>query len=551
MRMGYIKTGSCSRLATGALIGYCGLALAQVTPGQVGDTLKSAPELKAPARISPIQNAQPTPGPAPDQAKKFTVKRFEIEGNTRYSAADLHALISDYLNRPISLFDLYAAADRIAEQYVGAGYTLASVTVPPQKVDDGIVRLQVSEGRVGAVAAENNRLYDLGQLTPYLGEVKSGTVYRSADLERGLRALNELPGLKARAVVRPGEAYGTSDLILRTEEKPFEGALTVDNYGRDSIGEFRLSAFGQLNNPLGLEDQLQVMALGSEDGLLAYGYGAYSLPINPRGTRMAASYGYARFEVDNAPVEGRNQSARLQLEHPLIRSASDLLTVTGGATYTKADSDFATLFLNETVVTLLELGGTYSHIYANAAISQVSVTLATNFDRLTRADITAAAVNQERLTGDQRLRVELDLQHIQPLFLGLQLLARANGVYSPDPLADTQQYSLGGPSSVRGFPASEVRGDRGYLGSLTLRQPFMIGPARLYGRVFADSGAIMVVDAPVGVSDRETLTSAGVGLDAQWAYLDLKLDWSFPCDSHTVSDGEDDHRLFGSVSLRF
>lgn len=549
--MGYLKSGPVARLLAIALSGSCSLAGAQITPGQVGDTLKPPPELRAPERVEPVERTRPAQPTAPAAGKTFSVTGFEFAGNTVYSGADLQALVADYLNRPISLLDLYAAADRIAEHYIAKGYTLASVTVPPQKIDGGTVRLLVSEGRIGAISAENNQVYRFHQLRAYLEDVHPGSPYRSADLERGLRALNELPGLKVRAVVRPGEAYGTSDLVLRTEEKAVEGSLTLDNYGRDSIGEMRLSAVGQINNPLGAEDQLQLMALASEDGLLKYGYGAYSLPITMSGTRLAFSYGHAQFEVEDAPLEGRNHSARVQIEHPLVRSASDLLTMTVGGSYTRANSDFATLFLNETVVTLFELGGTYSHIYANAAISQVSLNFATNFERLTRAELVAAATNGTRLTGDQRIRAELDLQHVQPLYRGLQLMLRANGVYSPDPLADTQQYSLGGPNSIRGFPASEIRGDRGYFGQVTLRQPFSLGPLKLYGRVFADSGVVTVVDALPGVSERETLTSAGVGLDAQWSHLAMKLDWSFPCDNHTISDGEDDQRLFGSVSLRF
>lgn len=551
MRMGYMKTGPAGRLVAVAFIGWCGITVAQVTPGQVGDTLKPPPELRPPTRVAPVQKAPPAAAPTADRTRTFAVRNFEFAGNTLYSATELQALLAEYLDRPISLFDLYAAADRITEHYATHGYTLASVTVPPQKIEGETVRLLVSEGRIGSVGAEGNRVYSLEQLRDYLGDVRPDTPYNSTALERSLRTMNELPGLTVRAVVRPGQAYGTSDLVLRTEEKAFEGALTLDNYGRETIGEMRLSAFGQINNPLGAEDQLQLLALGSEDGLLAYGYAAYSLPLTTRGTRLAFSYGYASFEVDDTPLEGRNRSARVQIEHPLVRSASDLLTLTLGGSYTRANSDFNTVFLNETAVTLLEVGGIYSHVYSNAAVSQVTLHLATNFDHLTRAEVLAAAANSERLTGDQRLRAELDLQHVQPLFGGLQLVARANGVYSPDPLVDTQQYSLGGPNSIRGFPASEVRGDRGYFGQLGLRQPFTLGPVRLYGRAFADSGVVMVIDAPPGVSTRETLTSAGIGLDAQWTYLALKLDWSFPLDSHTVSDGEDDNRLFGSLSLRF
>lgn len=565
MRMGsFIKTGSLSRLFVMGLIG-CGPALAQpppapvppeITPGQVGDTLRPTPELQRPATISPLERSRETRTPATDQGRNFTVQRFEFSGNTLYGTAELQALLQKYLNRPLSLLDLYAAADRITDHYVEHGYTLASVTVPPQRIDGGTVQLSVSEGRLSNVTAENNRLYTTAQLVDYLDQLRPGAIYRSTDLDHSLRIINELPGLRSRAVVRPGQEYGTTELVLRAEEQAVEGSLTVDNYGRESIGEFRLTGLVQFNNPLKIEDQLQLMALGSEDGLLGYGYAAYSLPVNNLGTRATLSYGYASFEVVDATVDGQNRSGRLRLDHPLVRTARDQFSVSFGISHTRANADLLGTTFNETEVALFEVGGLYSHAHADAAVSQVSLDLATNFARLTRDEILNAGAGQ-RLRGDQQLRVELDLQHVRPLFRSLQLVMRANGVYSPDPLVDTQQYSIGGPSSIRGFPASEVRGDRGYFGQITLRQPFQLGPARFYARVFADSGVVMVVDpaiippATTAASERETLTSTGVGLDAQWAHLAFKLDWSFPRGTHTASDGDDDQRLFGSVSLRF
>src|SRR3546814_17904889 len=69
-------------------------------------------------------------------------------------------------------------------------------------------------------------------------------------------------------------------------------------------------------------------------------------------------------------------------------------------------------------------------------------------------------------------------------------LTHVNGVYSPDPLVDTEAYSLGGPNTVRGFPSAEVRGDRGYFGSVTLRRPTFIGNTQWAGRVFVDEGKV-------------------------------------------------------------
>ncbi len=535
-------------LGSGALVPGADAAAQTTRPGEIllpatppapPEPVASAPDLATPPAA---QSAPATP------VATLTVQRFEIAGNTLFETAELQTLIAGYLGRPVTLLEIYAAADRIAAHYAEHGYTLASVNVPPQAVTDGRVRLLVSEGRLARLSAEGTRSYRLEQLARYLPGVGHGSIYRSGALEDGLRTLNTLPGLSARAVIKPGEVYGTSDVLLRVSEDRVNGLLSVDNFGRDSIGAFRYSGLAQINNPLHAEDQLQLLALRSENGLLNYGYGAYSLPVAASGGRLTLAYGHADFTIRGAPVDGRSRSGRVTLDQPLLRSAQDNLGASLGVSRTLSNADFGGATFNETAITLAEFGLHYSHTYRTFAVTQIGTTIATNFDRATRADLTQIG---GVIRADQRLRWELDLQHLQPVYRAFQVQVHVNGVYSPDPLADTQQYALGGPSTVRGYAPAEIRGDRGYFAGVDLRRPFALGDLQLSGRVFADSGRVYLVDAPAGVSARESLSSVGVGLDARYARMALKLDWAFPRDNHVASDGRDSQRLYGSLAVTF
>lgn len=515
--------------------------------GQVQDSLKTQPELQRPTPSRVVEPPRARPAPPPSE-KKLTIKRFVFGGNSIYTDGQLENLLREYTNRPVTLLELYDAADEVAEHYVRAGFTLASVAVPAQRVSDGVVRLEVIEGRYGEVKVEGNQMYEADHIRRYLGDIPFGKHYKAGELDEGMRQLNQLPGLSAKAVLRPGETYGTSDVVVKLMERRINGSFVVDNYGRENIGEMRWAAQMNINNPTGSEDQLQFLGLRSEDGRLTYGYLAYSLPVNTRGTRAVLSYGQADFNIPENNVSGENQNARVQINIPLIETDTQTFKMMPAVSRTESTID---LFGNPTglgtALTLVELGAVYNRQYDSLAVSQVNAEVSSNFSK----------VNDVNNRNDQRFKLELDAQHLQPIpGKNLSAFARMHGVYSPDPLPDTERFSLGGPSSVRGYPASETRGDQGIFGTLGLRQSFRLADARMQGRVFIDSGRVWLLDQPAGTADQRSLTSVGVGLDASLpGNINLKFDWAFPrdgdADQRNVSDNRRHGRVFGSLTVGF
>lgn len=524
-------------------------ATAQITPGQVQDTLKF-PKPTEPAPPPPLvepPRAAPLPGGA--EQRHLTVTGFNFIGNSVFNASELAALLSDYLNHPITLLDLYTAADRVADYYADHGYTLASVNLPPQKILSGVVMLEVSEGHIGAIRVEGNRRYSSARILHVLGDVQSGTVYRSGELERGMRRVTELPGVDARAVVKPGADYGSTDLVVKVAETRVAGAAFADNYGTGPIGEYRGGVNLALNNPIGIGDQLSLLGLHSAGNRLNYGLMTYRLPLNTLGTRLVLAYSYAGFTAQGA-VEGSNKNGRATLEHPLLRSGSNRLDLTIGGSVTDSDAALSGggPLLSGTSITLAEFGAAYNHHYQDAAVTDMALNLATNL-RTAESAVEARPIGIKARNAKQRLRLELDAQHNQPLASAFFVNGHVNAIYSPDPLSNVTQFSIGGPQSVRGFPASEARGDRGFFGQATLGRNFDLGPTRLAPRIFGDAGKVFCAK-PAADCISQRLSSAGVGADFYYSRYTVKLDYSRPIRSPSASDSRDG-RLFGSVFVGF
>ena len=544
-----------------ACVGFSAASSAQTAPDTTGSPAKR------PAAVQPTfkpRVATPAPAPAaPAGERKVIVKRFDLSGNTLFPTAQLQALVWSYTNREITLKEIYEAADKISDFYHAAGYSLAYAAPPAQKLTEGTVKIEIIEGRVGGIEVAGNQSYSADRLQRYLGDFKPGQVYRLEDLDGGLRRINTLPGISAKATLRPGHDYGTSDLLINADEDRINATLVGDNYGRDNIGQYRSTLSGAFNNPLGYGDQLQLLYLHSEEGKLDYGYLGYTAPISYSGARAQVSYAQAKFTTQassgtgSVTVEGKNNSSRVAVDFPLMTEREAATSASVAVTNQQSNADIAGVRLtNEINLTLLELGVTQSHTFDNFAVYQTALTVATNgksTDRI-HCDGTETVSNPEDCNR-QLFRMETDVQYLQPLIGRLDALVHANGVYSPDPLPPVNPFSLGGPNNVRGYATSEERGDTGAFGSLTLRVGFPLGPAQAQLRGFGESGFVYRVDAAAaGLNERDSLGSVGVGADLFWRFSSFKLtgkvDYSVPTDSHVSSDGKDG-RVYASLAAGF
>lgn len=520
------------------------------TPGAVQDTLKAPPVLQAPVSSPALQQEAAALKPQASgtaAGRSITVQGFEFTGNTLLTNEQLAAAVADYVDKPITLVELYEAADRITALYVRQGYTLASAIVPAQKVTEGTVRLEVVEGRISQLKYEGFKRYEPRDLAPILG-TPEGQLYQSADFEQRLRTLDTLPGLDVRARLQPGEQYGTSDILLIGEETLLQGTLFADNAGTENIGVIRMGAQLTLNNPLGVADQLSLTGLRSRESLLKYGSATYSLPVGLGASRLALTYGLAEFDVSGAfeGIGGSNRNLRGELSLPLHSSSRQRYGLSLAASHVKANTDFSGVTFNRSKVTLAEVAGNYSRSHSNRAVTQLGLVVASNFSRFDASDATPSAVP---------LKADLDVQHLLPLALGFQLLGRAQFVYALDALPDTQKFSLGGPSSVRSYAPSEARGDWGYLAQFTLSRSFALGPVLISPHAFYDLGEVRQHDAsrfPPGSQPQDVrLAGYGFGSDVNYRTLSMKLDYAIPTTNAPVSDGKEDGRFYGSLSLSF
>ncbi|MCP4470480.1 MAG: ShlB/FhaC/HecB family hemolysin secretion/activation protein, partial [Gammaproteobacteria bacterium] len=198
----------------------------------------------------------------------------------------LLGVIGKYAGTPITIEQIYQAADELEAFYRQQGYLLAAVYVPAQKVSSGTVRLEIIEGRILDIQIEGElESYRADFLINQFGTSSMGEIVSRQMIEERLLLINNLPGLTAKTVIVPGEEYGTSNLIIEVEEDRTAMVLRANNYGRKSLGEVRVEAGWLYVNLLAQADQLNLSAIVAEDSRMNFLRIDYDALLNTHGTR--------------------------------------------------------------------------------------------------------------------------------------------------------------------------------------------------------------------------------------------------------------------------
>jgi len=225
--------------------------LAQVPPpvpdaGRIQEQLRRPEAPKKPA-VAPQIRVEPPVGEAKADSKPFYVERFLVEGETVFSEEELLALLGEP-KRQMTLAELQKLADRITEAYKNRGYIVARALIPAQDVRDGVVSVQVIEGRYERIDINNASDLSESRIRALLCNVREDAIVHGPTLERAVLLISDLAGITPKATLEPGAQAGYTNLVLEiTPTKATDVDVTIDNGGSLYTGRNRMSAGITLN----------------------------------------------------------------------------------------------------------------------------------------------------------------------------------------------------------------------------------------------------------------------------------------------------------------
>ncbi len=440
---------------------------------------KQIPAPKAlPKPAAPV--AKPKPAEAKPGEVKVTIKGFRVDGNQSIPDDAIKATLKPWIGKTVAFEELQKAADAVAALYQTYG-KIAQVTVPPQKITEGVVILKVLEAKLGAVHIDmpnGPSRFTEDRARRYVTDAnRLSEIIQTQNIERSIYILNETPGIAVSTHLEPGKNEGDVDLrVSLADLKPYRGKLEVNNHGSRTTGVVQRVVNVTFDNPGAFGDQLSMSNIKSKGS--DYSVASYSVPLNTDGLRASVNTSYLDYEnvgkfayPENAGAGfGRSHTIGANLSYPLLRSAEANTNLTAGvdrksyinkvASSGAASSDYQ---INNMV---FGFSGNMFDSWGGGGVNSGSV-------NLTRGHVAVGAetptYGSGKPTGFTKLTFNASRnQQVVPDQTVLSI--SFSGQLASVDLDSAEKFYLGGPNGIRAYPGSQGGGSQGALMTVELQQ---------------------------------------------------------------------------------
>lgn len=406
-----------------------------------------------------------------------TINGFTFTDKTKIPAPVLQKLISPFLHKEISPDTLNSIKTVLTNYYVSKGYTLSKAVIPPQEVQNGIVKIKIVEVKYDKITVNNKSRVSNKLIDATVSNLKSGDLFNYDTLDTDMSLLKAIPGTSVNSFLSPGSIPGTTDTTVNVDRMPmFNSILNVNNYGMSYTGQLILNAQGSLNNIFHEGDLFSVntsSSVGFNTAMVSY-----DTILNKYGTHIGASYGATEYNVGtglnifsqgiNASAaaalgaSGYSQIASLWVTQPIIKRQNTDLTSRLDAdkyflsdTYNQSAGAVDDRTITALTGSLMYTGtGTTGVTTANLAYEWYTLQLTGGNPSLNPFGLTTPGTRdiwKTDVTRTQQLPGD-----------GNSFFFNLGGMFSNGQLDPAMEYTLGGESNLRGYAMAVLFGDSGY-----------------------------------------------------------------------------------------
>lgn len=507
-------------------------AVAQSTlPSQVvpGSLRPPATDSAAPTELRPRPSSDPA-ATAP-QGPRVVIERIDVVGGFPALAAAAQAVAQTLHGRAASMIDIQRAAVELERAYNDAGYVLARVIVPPQRLVDGSsLSLRVIDGFIEEVVVDAVPEDVRAPVRERLRRLVGQTQLTSAQLEREVLLAGELPGLRLRSALVRGSQEGGTRLVVESGFTPMALQVQLGNGLSDALGRTQLGATLALNSPLGRGEQWYAalihapgQGLDRPAAMRTLGVGLV-VPLGTRGTTLNAEYTHSSTAPQAAPgtlaTVGEFERASARFTQVLLRDRNgrlDLHAAFEHISQTLTASAFA-VDLNEDRYRVLRFGLEGASTLPQGTAAHADASLDTGLGGRDADSSAASGLPTSRQGASAhfaKATFGADLQHSSAGAWRLNWRTRGQ-LAAGRPLFTPESLALAGPDTLSAFDPGSLSADQGLVTRLQIGHPLNLGAPDgntgllAYGFVAAARGHVF--EATAVQIDTIKAVAAGIGL---------------------------------------
>lgn len=471
--------------------------------------------------------------------KGVYVENIEVSPSQILTVYEIESIIDDYTKTNVKMEQLQEIVNKINKLYLKKGFVTARAYLPEQTIEDGVIKIELVEGKVGNISVYDNKWTRTKYIEDRLG-LNKGDIFNIQKYEQDLMIFNRYnDNVELTTTLSPGqEELGTTDIAVHTNEKlPFHVTALMDNAGRSTIGKYRGGLMLQDDSLFGFRDKLTVGAYANRYSVTPFA--DYNIPVNKKDGRIGASFSSSNSKIGHGPYEMFNIRSRslnysLYYTQPIYRRPWTELSSTTSISYRKAATSFDHKDLYRDDITSAQTGLNFRYDtakgiwYLNQNVSYAFPI----FDR-----------------DSNYLKVDGGLLRLHDFGHGFIGTLRGSYQFIPNkrvvPYVD--QFMAGGSATVRGYSEGLLVGRDGYLISTELQFP--IGPRTIKSRdkskeipfsgtflkgfVFADHAGVFPYkgsgEGSRGYDQNDFLMSLGCGFKINLPKdISVRLAWGFP-----------------------
>jgi hemolysin activation/secretion protein len=468
---------------------------------------------------------------------------------------DFREVVEPYLQKPVTMHGLAQLTRAIIAFYRANDRPVVNVYIPQQSITAGYVQIVVLESRVESVQATGQRWFSRDLLLDQV-TARPGDPISAREMRDDLSLINRNPFLQSDFLLAPGTAPGTTDLLLRTQDRfPLRVYAGYENDGNDFTGQDRLLTGFNYGNLFGVGQQFSYQFTTAPDYNQFYAHSAtYVIPLPWRHLlTFFGSYSSTQSDLGTGISSGGvNWQASARYEIPLPSTAHFTESVLGGFDFKRSNNDLAfnvVTFSNDNTDVDQFVIAYQANTTDELGTTSLSATGYYSPGGLTGKNDDADFVTQRADARANYLYGVLSADRVTRLPFDFTWTLRGELQGSTANLLPSEELGLGGYDTVRGYEQREANGDNGFLVSTEIATPpvsfaqlFHVDAVKdqlqFYG--FADYGGTSLHQVtPSDVNPNINLLGVGPGLRYNITpYLSVRFDYGFQLISTGFGNGE-------------